>query len=283
MDHKRQMKGKRPRKPTGRPETRILAPRGAPPAPKVDVLYGRNAVYESLRAGRRRFYRLLVAEGVQPDETLRQIGRLAAERHVPVQPASRGELEQMAGGNHQGVALEAGTYPYVELEDILQRAAAAGEAALVLLLDLLQNPQNLGTLIRTADAVGVHGIVIQERRAAQVTPAVVQASAGAVEHVLVAQVTNLVRAMEQLKARGLWLVGLEASPEAQPYDQVDLSGPLGLVVGSEGEGLRRLVRETCDLLVRLPMRGQVASLNAAVAGSIALYLARPPGAASLRG
>lgn len=276
------MKSRRPRKQTGRQETRILLPRSAPPPRHVDVLYGRNAVLEALRAGRRSFHRLLLAEGVQPDDTLKEIGRLAAGRKVPVQPMPRAELARTAGGNHQGVALETGPYPYVELENILERAAAAGEAPLMLLLDLLQNPQNLGTLIRTAEAVGVHGIVIQERRAAEVTPAVVQASAGAVEHMLVAQVTNLVRAMQRLKSEGLWLVGLEASPEAQPYDQVDLSGPLGLVVGSEGEGLRRLVRETCDLLVRLPMRGQVASLNAAVAGSIALYLARPPGYSPLQ-
>ncbi|MER3545805.1 MAG: 23S rRNA (guanosine(2251)-2'-O)-methyltransferase RlmB [Chloroflexota bacterium] len=265
-----------PRRQTGHAEAPPLSPSQAPPVWGGDVLYGRNAVYESLRAGRRAFHRLLLAEGLHPDERLRHIQRLAAAYHVPIHVVTRAELGRIAGGHHQGVALEAGPYPYVTLEDILQHAAALGQPPLVLILDLLQDPQNLGTLIRTAEAVGVHGVVIQERRAAAVTPAVVRASAGAVEHMRVAQVTNLVRAMEHLKAQGLWLVGLEATPEARPYDQVDLSGPLGLVVGSEGAGPRRLVRKTCDLLVRLPMRGKVTSLNAAVAGSIVLYLARPP-------
>lgn len=265
-----------PRRGRGHAEAPALPSSQAPPAWGGEVLYGRNAVYESLRAGRRAFHRLLLAEGLHLDARLQHIQRLATERHVPIQSLPKATLGRIAGGHHQGVALEVGPYPYVTLEDILQHAAALGEPPLVLILDLLQDPQNLGTLIRTAEAVGVHGVIIQERRAAAITPAVVQASAGAVEHMRVAQVTNLVRAMEQLKAQGLWLVGLEAAPEARPYDQVALSGPLGLVVGSEGAGLRRLVRETCDLLVRLPMRGQVTSLNAAVAGSIVLYLARPP-------
>jgi 23S rRNA (guanosine2251-2'-O)-methyltransferase len=183
---------------------------------------------------------------------------------------SRDELDRLRV-NHQGVAADVGDYPYVEWRRILARAETRHEPPLVLLLDLLQDPQNVGTLLRTAEAVGVHGVILQKRRAVGITPAVVSASSGAVEHLLVAQVTNLVRTMKALQEAGLWLVGLEDLPEAGRYDQADLDMPLGLVVGGEGGGMRRLVRETCDLVLRLPMRGRVNSLNAAVAGSIALY------------
>jgi 23S rRNA (guanosine2251-2'-O)-methyltransferase len=140
-----------------------------------------------------------------------------------------------------------------------------------LILDSLQDPQNLGTLLRTAEVVGAHGVIIPRHRAAEITPAVCNASAGAVEHLLVAQVTNLVRTMEELKEGGVWIVAVENLPEAKDYRSVDLNMPLALVVGSEGHGLSRLVRERCDLWIKLPMRGKIHSLNAAVAGSIALY------------
>ena len=184
-------------------------------------------------------------------------------------------LDKLGGEvNHQGLAAEVSGYPYVDLEALLEAVQQSGEPPFLLLLDHVQDPQNLGSLLRTAEAAGVHGVVIPERRAAGVTPAAVRASAGAAEHVRVAQVTNLVRAMEWLKAEGVWLAGLEALPGAQLYTQADLRGPLGLVVGSEGQGLARLVRETCDFLIRLPMHGQVESLNAGVAGAIALYEVR---------
>jgi 23S rRNA (guanosine2251-2'-O)-methyltransferase len=191
---------------------------------------------------------------------------------VPFQRGDRRELDGLGGEvNHQGLAAEVSAYPYVDLEDLLAAARQAAEAPFVLLLDHVQDPQNLGSLLRSAEAIGVHGVVIPGRRAAGVTPAAVRASAGAAEHVRLAQVTNLVRAMEWLKEQGLWLAGLEARPEAQLYTQADLRGALGLVVGSEGQGLARLVRERCDYLIRLPLRGQVESLNAGVAGAIALY------------
>jgi len=143
-----------------------------------------------------------------------------------------------------------------------------------MLLDLVQDPRNVGALLRTAETMGVHGIVIQERRGCEITPTVVTTSAGAAEHLRVAQVTNLVDAMRRLKRQDVWLFGLGLGPEAEPLDQVDLELPLGLVIGNEGDGLRRLVRDRCDRLVKLPMYGQVQSLNAAVAGSLALYAAR---------
>ena len=142
---------------------------------------------------------------------------------------------------------------------------------MILLLDVIQNPQNLGTLLRTAEAVGAHGVIIPQRRGVEVTQAVVNASSGASEHMLIAQVVNLVAAITELKEHEVWITGLDNLPEARPLDQADLRGAIGLVVGNEGEGMRRLVRESCDFLVKLPMRGQVDSLNAAVAGSIVLY------------
>ena len=235
-------------------------------------IIGRNPVYEVLRARRRDFFRLQVAVGVEEKGRLSEILGLAQARKVPVTRVNRQTLDGLGEG-HQGVALEASDYPYSSLFEILQRAEERHEPPFLLALDLLQNPQNLGTLFRTAEAVGVHGIFIPPRRAAGVTPAVVHASAGASEHLLVAQ-ANLVQVLETLKKEaGVWVMGLEGSPGAQPYDSARLDGPLALVVGSEGEGMRDLVRRTCDLLVSLPMLGQIESLNAAVAGSIVLYKA----------
>ncbi len=238
----------------------------------TELIYGRNAVRESLRAKRRRIKRLLVADGVKIDERIIELEALADEAGIEVSYGDRQVLDDMtAGVNHQGVALEVGAYPYAELTEMIDLAAARTEPALILLLDHLQDPQNLGTLLRTADVVGVHGVIFPDRRAAAVTPSVVNASAGAVEHLLVTQVTNLNQAIEELKAHNIWIVGLEDDERAQEFDRVDLNRPIGLVVGTEGSGLARLVRERCDFLVKLPMRGHVASLNAATAGSIALY------------
>lgn len=236
-----------------------------------ETLYGRNAVCESLRAGRRRPYKLTLAEGVRQTDVVGQIVFLAKQAGVTASRTERRNLDRLGNVNHQGVMLETSEYPYSSLDDILALAQSRDEASLLLLLDLLQDPQNVGSLLRTAEAVGVHGVAIQRRRAVGITPAVVHASAGAVEHLLVAQVTNLVDAIGRLKAHDVWMAGLEAMRDAQLYREADLSGPLALVVGSEGEGLRRLVRERCDFLLRLPMLGQVTSLNVAVAGSVVLY------------
>ena len=240
-----------------------------------EILYGRQPVREALRAGRRQIYRLLLAEGLKRTGIVGDILALARQAEVPVQEASRQELDRLGDdANHQGIAAEVSGYPYVDLSGLLRAAHEVGEPAFLLLLDHLQDPQNLGSLLRSAEAAGAHGVVIPERRAAGVTPAAVRASAGAAEHVRVALVTNLVQAMRSLQGEGLWLAGLEAHSQALLYTQADLSGPLGLVVGSEGQGLARLVRETCDFVIRLPLCGQVESLNAAVAGAIALYEAR---------
>ncbi len=232
---------------------------------------GRNPVYEALRARRRQFFRLLIAQGVQEKGRLEQIRQLAAQHKLPIEIAPRQRIDAL-GENPQGVALESSAYPYVDLSDILSLAEQRHEPLFILVLDTLQNPQNLGTLLRSGEAAGIHGAVLPLRHAAGVTPAVVSASAGASEHLLIAQ-ANLAQAITSLKEAGAWVVGLEGSSEALPPEKVRLDGPLALVVGSEGEGMRLLVRKSCDWLMCLPMHGQVESLNAAVAGSIALYLA----------
>ncbi len=237
-----------------------------------EILYGRQPVREAVRAGRRQIFKLLLARGLKTTGLVGEILRLAEQTNIPVQMVARQDLDRMGGEvNHQGLAAEVSGYPYVDLEALLEPVQQSGEPPFFLLLDHVQDPQNLGSLLRTAEAAGIHGVVIPERRAAGVTPAAVRASAGAAEHMRVAQVTNLVRAMEWLQSKDVWLAGLEALPGVQLHTQADLRGPLGLVVGSEGQGLARLVRETCDYFIRLPMHGQVGSLNAGVAGAIALY------------
>lgn len=232
---------------------------------------GRNPVYELLRAGRRHAFQLVLAQGVQEKGRLRDILRLCEARNIPVERASRSHLDSLVP-SHQGVVLEVNQYPYVTLPDILNTSAKKDEPALLLFLDTLQDPQNLATLLRTAEVVGVHGVLLPLRRTATVTPAVVNASSGASEHLLIAQ-ANLAQAIATLKENDFWVIGLEGSQDAKPPTQINLDGPLALVVGSEGQGLRPLVRSSCDMLMRLPMRGHIDSLNAAVAGSIALYLA----------
>ena len=232
---------------------------------------GRNPVYETLRAGRRRIDLLRVAQGTNEKGRLSDILALAGKRQLEVERVPRNRFDHLGDpGSHQGVALQVGHYPYADLADIPALAVRRGEPLFVLALDALQNPQNLGTLLRTAEAVGVHGVIMPAARSAGVTPAVVHASSGATEHLRVAQ-SNLVQAIEALKAEDAWVAGLDMDPSSKPLGQADLGGPLVLVVGSEGEGLRRLVAKSCDYIIHLPMSGAVESLNAAVAGSIVLY------------
>ena len=237
-----------------------------------DVLYGRQAVVESLRAGRRTAHRLMLLDGLSPAPLIQEIEHLARALGLRTDRLSRSGLTGVVGHDqHQGVALETSLYPYVDTSAILALAGDRGEVPLLLLLDLLQDVHNLGSLMRTAEAVGVHGVIIQERRAAGITPATVNTSSGAAEHLLIAQVTNLPQEMAQLKEAGVWMAGLEDVPGATDYTDRDLTVPLGLVVGSEAEGLRRLVRARCDWLMHMPMCGKINSLNAAIAGSVALY------------
>lgn len=240
----------------------------------TDFVYGHWAIMEALRAGRRQMEQLLLTETVEEKGIVAEIVQTAQEKGVKVKRVQRRIIDDLSNGaNHQNMALRCGGYPYSRMEDILAVAQARGEKPFILLLDLLKDPQNVGSLIRVADAVGVHGIILQDRRGVGVTPAVVNASSGAVEHLNVAQVTNLVQTMRDLKDNDVWLVGLDMGPNVPPLDKADLNIGLGLVLGSEGEGMRRLVRDTCDLLLCLPMRGRVESLNVATVGAVALYTA----------
>ena len=231
---------------------------------------GRNPVYEVLSTHHRDSFRLMVADGAKVEGKLAQIVDLARKYRLEISTVPRKRLDQL-GENHQGVALEAAGYRYSDIYDIIAAAQKREEPLFVLLLDMIQNPQNLGTLVRTAAAVGMHGIIIPQAKAAGVTPAVVHASVGATEHIRIAQM-NLAQAIDILHEEGLWIIGLEGGDGTELVQPNRLGGPLGIVVGNEGEGLRQLTRKACDELAALPMSGQVESLNAATAGSVMIYL-----------
>ena len=245
----------------------------------MEIIYGRNAVTEALKAaqpGVKTFSKIYLTEGADQKEhgPITQILDLLKQPHLkatPVLTVPRVQLDKLTNGaNHQGVAAEVTPYRYADFNQLLD-IAKTDENCIFLVLDYLQDPQNLGTLLRSAEATGVQGVIMPERRAAGITPAVRNSSSGAVEWLKIAQVVNLGRALEQLKEAGVWVAGLEDEAKAQPYDKADYRGKLALVVGAEGPGLGRLIREKCDFFVILPMLGKIASLNAAVAGSIALY------------
>ena len=234
-----------------------------------DVLIGRNAVTEALKSGRG-INRLLVANGDR-EGSITEILALAREKGLIVQNVERSKIEAIAGGlRHQGVLAYVAPVEYAELEDILQKAAEKDEPPFLLLLDELEDPHNLGALLRTADAAGVHGVLIPKRRSCPLSSTVAKTSAGAVEYVPVARIGNIAQTIRKLKEQGMWVVGADMDGECD-YDEANLTGPLVLVVGGEGHGIGRLTKENCDFLVRLPMKGRINSLNASVAGSILMY------------
>ncbi len=237
-----------------------------------DYLYGRHAILEALRA-QRVVEEIFIARGVHGRGALSEVIALANSAGVPVHDISRDELDRIQS-NHQGIIARVPEFAYAEVGDLLAVAHSRGEPAFLLILDSVQDPQNFGTLLRTAEAVGVHGVIIAARRAVGVTPAVVKASAGAVNYLKIARVTNLARTIDELKRANVWVVGVQNAPEAKEFSRADFTVSLALVLGNEAEGLGRLVREKCDFLVRLPMWGKVSSLNVAVAGSIILYAAK---------
>ncbi len=234
----------------------------------MERLYGRHAVHECLRAHRRHISKVLMAEGLQAAPILQNIVVLAQAQRVPVTTAPRDLFDQVSP-HSQGVLLEVDEYPYADFDDIVD--GINGAAPLILILDSLQDPQNFGNLMRTAEAVGASGLVIPERRSASISPAVVNASAGATEHLRIARVVNLARAVDQLKKSEVWVAALQDDARAQDIYAANLKGALALIVGSEGEGVSRLLRDKADYVVKLPMRGQIESLNASVAGAVALY------------
>lgn len=231
-----------------------------------NLLVGRNPIREALRAGRD-IEKLLVARG-ELIGSAREIVAMAREAKIVVQEVDRVRLDQMAP-NHQGLIAVASAYSYKTVDDMLALAKARGEAPLLVILDGVTDPHNLGAIIRSAECAGAHGVIIPERRAVGLTPAAVKASAGAVEYLPVAKEVNLTRVIERLKKEGVWIYG--AAMEGEDYRRVDFSGPAAIVIGSEGEGLSRLVSEGCDKLVSLPMKGHIDSLNASVAAGILLY------------
>lgn len=239
--------------------------REAPREMPENLIIGRNAVREALRAGRD-MEKLLVSRG-EATGSLREILALAREKGVVVQEVDRRRLDEMAE-NHQGVAALASMYAYSTLEEILALAREKGEPPFLVVLDGITDPHNLGAIVRTAECMGAHGVILPERRAVGLTPAAMKAAAGALEWIKVARVTNLTRALETLKAQNVWTYATDM--DGEDYRRVNFSGGCALVIGAEGQGVSRLVRETCDQVVSIPMKGHIDSLNASVAAGVIL-------------
>ena len=236
---------------------------------------GRNVVLEALRAGKP-IDKLYVLDGC-PDGPVRTIIREAKKGDTIINYVKKERLDQLSEtGHHQGVIAMAASYEYATVEDILEKAREKGEAPFIFVLDNIEDPHNLGAMIRTANLAGAHGVIIPKRRAVGLTPTVARTSAGAINYTPVAKVTNLKQTMEQLKKEGMWFVC--ADMDGTPYYQMDLKGPMGLVIGNEGEGVGRLIKETFDFVASIPMKGDIDSLNASVAaGVLAFEIARQRG------
>lgn len=233
-----------------------------------DYIIGKNPVMEALRS-ERDINKILIAESSQRGQ-MQQLIQLAKEANVIVQFVPKKKIDQISDENHQGVLAYVAAYQYAEMDDLFAAAEKKNESPFFLLLDEIEDPHNLGSIMRTADAVGAHGIIIPKRRAVGLTATVAKASTGAIEHIPVVRVTNMARTIDELKERGIWIAGTDASGK-QDYRQFDGTLPLGLVIGSEGKGMGRLVRDKCDFLINLPMAGKVTSLNASVAAALLMY------------
>ncbi|WP_153125800.1 23S rRNA (guanosine(2251)-2'-O)-methyltransferase RlmB [Peribacillus tepidiphilus] len=233
-----------------------------------EIIMGRNPVLEALRS-KRDINKIWIAEGSQKG-SMQQIIALAKESKVFVQFVPKKKIDQMAEGNHQGVIAQVAAYQYAELDDLFSLAEKRGEAPFFLILDEIEDPHNLGSIMRTADATGAHGIIIPKRRAVGLTSTVAKASTGAIEYIPVARVTNLSRTIDELKNRGVWIVGTDAKG-SDDYRTLDGTMPIGIIIGSEGKGISRILKEKCDFLVHMPMVGKVTSLNASVAAGLLMY------------
>ncbi len=256
MEEKRNRRPARPRD----PEPRELA---------EDMIEGRNALTEALRSGRT-IDKVFVAAG-ETDKALARLSAMAKEAGAVVVATDRRKLDQMSPtGAHQGVMAQVAAHEYATVEEILQRAEDRGEAPLLVLCDELSDPHNLGAILRTAECAGAHGVIIPKRRSVGLTAVVSKTSAGAVEYMPVARVGNLANTIRDLKQRGIWIYGTAADGRTDLY-HADLRGPAAIVIGSEGQGMSRLVAESCDVLVSIPMKGQISSLNASAAAAILLY------------
>ena len=233
----------------------------------ADMITGRNAVLEALKSDRE-IEKLIVAKGAEG--SIRKITGMAKDKKIPVQYREKAALDRIVGRNsHQGVIAQVSEYTYCTLDDILRRAEERGEDPFIMILDGLEDPHNLGAVMRTAECCGAHGIVIPKRRSAGITETVAKASAGAVEYMLCARVSNIGQAVDQLKERGVWVAACDMGGKA--YTEQDLTGSLAVVIGSEGTAISRLVREKCDFVVSIPMKGKITSLNASNAAAILMY------------
>ena len=234
----------------------------------ANIIEGRNPVLEALKSGRE-IDKLFVQKG-NIEGSIRQIIAIARDKNILIKEVDKGKLDRISvTKSHQGVIASAATYKYYEVDEILKIANDRGEDPLLVILDEITDPQNLGSILRSCDGAGAHGVIIPKRRAASLTPIIGKISAGAVEHVPVSKVTNINRTIEYLKDKGLWIAGADVAGDT--YYKKDLTGPLALVVGNEGKGISRLVKENCDYIVKIPMVGEISSLNAAVSGAIILF------------
>ena len=234
----------------------------------AETIIGRNAVLEALK-GNREIEKITLAKGAEG--SVKQIAAKARDKHIPIYYSDKARMDKAAsGGAHQGVIAVVSDYKYCTVDDILARAAQRGEDPFIIILDGLEDPHNLGAILRTAECAGAHGVIIPKRRSVGLTAVVGKASAGAVEYIPVARVSNIVAAIRELKERGVWVFGT-AADGALPLYSADLKGPAAIVIGNEGEGMSRVVAESCDFKVSIPMKGRISSLNASNAASILLY------------
>lgn len=235
-----------------------------------EVIAGKHSVTEALRSGRT-INKIWIAENAQKHLIMPIIAE-ARKLGIVIQNVDKRKLDQMVPGvQHQGVVAQAAPHAYVEVDDIMKIAGDKGQAPFLLILDEIEDPHNLGSILRTADCTGAHGVILPKRRSAQITATVSKTSAGAVEYVPVARVTNLAQTIEQLKEMGVWVVGTVVDAPEEIYDTEVFNGPVAIVIGNESKGMGRLIREKCDVLVKLPMAGQINSLNASVAAGVVMY------------
>jgi 23S rRNA (guanosine2251-2'-O)-methyltransferase len=237
---------------------------------KTEILYGFHPVFEALKAGRRKFSEIYIVDE-KDSKRFEKISGLVQERNIPLKMLDSQKLQRTTGSDlHQGIGAKVSEYPFAELEDILKNDEQPGNNDFLLLLDNVVDPHNLGALVRTALCVGVRGIIITKDRSASPTPAVSKASAGALEHVMLCRVTNMVGAIKEIKEKGFWVVGMDAGAERSVFS-CELGEQLAIVIGGEGKGIRPLVKTNCDFLVSIPQKGSVSSLNASVAGAVVMY------------
>ena len=235
---------------------------------KEQTIEGRNAVLEAFRSGKT-IDKLYILDGCQ-DGSISNIKREARRQDTIINFVTKERLDQLSStGHHQGVIAQAAAYSYATVEEMLETAREKGEDPFLILLDNIEDPHNLGAIIRTANLAGAHGVIIPKRRAVGLTATVARTSAGALNYTPVARVTNLVKTMEELKEQGIWFVC--ADMDGEPMYRLNLTGPIGLVIGNEGEGVGRLVKETCDFTASIPMKGEIDSLNASVAAGVLAY------------